>query len=100
MIPVTAKFRVQRKESSMQSCRVQDENGEWTWKPMEVQTIVLNPITSNDPNSENGKFFASTPSGEIRLGTINAEAAAQFALDGEMYVTFTPAEIGTFQPAS
>lgn len=99
MIPVTAKFKVQRKELSMQSTRVQNANGEWVWEPREVQTIVLNPVSSSDPESENGKFFAATPSGEIRLGTVNAAAAEQFRLDSEMYVTFTPVEIGKFQPA-
>ena len=77
---VRAKFKVSRIERSL-------------WREgVEVQTIVLSPVYSNDPNSENAKFYQATPSGEIRLGTVNAEAAAAFDLEGEYYVDFTPAE--------
>ena len=76
---VRAKFKVNRIERSL-------------WKPgVEVQTIVLQPVYSNDPASGNAKFYHATPSGEIRLGVVSAEAAAAFELEGEYYVTFEPA---------
>jgi hypothetical protein len=76
---VRAKFRVARIERSL-------------WKPgVEVQTIVLLPVYSENKDSENAKFYQATPSGEIRLGTVNAEAAAAFELEREYYVDFTPA---------
>lgn len=56
-----------------------------------VATIKLSPVYSSDPESENGKFYAATPSGNIELGTINEEASKQFILDKEYFVTFEEA---------
>lgn len=58
--------------------------------PQEVQTIKLYPVTGG--TDENKKFFASTPTGAIELGTVNVEAAKQFELNKPYYVDFTPAE--------
>ena len=74
---VRAKFKVQRIERS-----------KWS-RNQEVQTIVLLPVVSG--SEENQQFYAATPSGEIRLGTVNADAAAAFDLDVEFYVTFEKA---------
>ncbi len=75
---VRAKFKVQRIERSL-------------WRTgVEVQTIVLHPVVIG--SQENAQFYEATPSGEIKLGTVNAEAAAQFELEGEYYVDFTKAE--------
>ena len=75
---VRAKFKVQRIERSK-------------WSPgQEVQTIVLLPVVNG--SEENKAFYAATPSGEIKLGTVNAKAAAEFDLDTEFYVTFEKAE--------
>lgn len=77
---VRAKFKVQRIERFL-----------WS-KDKEVQSIVLLPVAGGaDASEENRAFFAATPTGEIKLGTVNAEAAA-FELGGEYYVDFTPAE--------
>ena len=58
-----------------------------------MKTIKLQPVfKSNDPESENSKFWAASPNGEIRLGTINMDAAAQFVINGEFYIDFIPAE--------
>jgi hypothetical protein len=75
---VRAKFKVARIERSQWSSEV------------EVQTILLNPVTDAKP--ENEKFFEATPSGEIKLGTVNLEAAKQFELGAEYYVEFTKAD--------
>lgn len=81
MATVRAKFKVTRIERS--------EFG----GGKEVQTIVLLPVYGgNGASEENRKFYAATPSGEIKLGTVNAEAAACFDLGKEFYVDFTPAE--------
>lgn len=53
--------------------------------------IDMSPVYSSDPESENGKFFKATPWGQITLGTVNAEAAAQFTPGAEFYLDFTPA---------
>lgn len=52
-------------------------------------TVDLKPVTGGSP--ENERFFKWTPSGEIKMGTVNAEAAEQFKPGTEFYVDFTPA---------
>jgi hypothetical protein len=74
---VRAKFRVQR-----------IERFKWS-QNQEVQTIVLLPVVSG--SEENQQFYAATPSGEIKLGTVNPAAAAEFDLDAEFYVEFIKA---------
>lgn len=86
---VRAKFTVQRIERSLTSRHIKGEDGVNRWEQREVQTIVLTPVTSG--SAENEQFYDSTPYGEIKLGTINLEAAALFPLMGEVYVDFTPA---------
>ncbi len=54
-----------------------------------MKTVKLQPVFKDaDPESENSKFWAASPNGEIRLGTINMDAAAQFAINAECYVIF------------
>lgn len=58
-----------------------------------MKTIKLEPVfKSNDPTSENSKFWAASPNGEIRLGTLNMEAANYFTINGEYYIAFTKVE--------
>jgi hypothetical protein len=52
--------------------------------------IKLMPVIGG--STENEQFFKFTPYGEIRIGTVNAEAAAQFTPGAEFYVDFTKAE--------
>ncbi len=90
---VIAKFKVQRIERSIGSKGVVGEDGRTTYEPCEMATVVMSPVYHNgDPSHENTKFWQASPSGEIKLGTVNAEAVAQFELGREMYVTFEPAE--------
>ncbi len=87
---VRAKFRVDRIERSVQS--VWDKaTGKYVRK--EVQTLVMFPVVDT-AGGENEQFFASTPSGKIELGTVNAEAVGEFDLGSEFYVEFTPAGKG------
>lgn len=74
MTTVRAKFKVQSVTES--------EGG--------LKTANLSPVTSGSP--ENEKFFKWTPGGQIQLGTINPEAAAQFVPGRQFYVDFTAAE--------
>lgn len=55
----------------------------------ELHTIKLQPVTGGSVG--NGKFYASTPSGNIELGFINEEIGKQFDIGQEFYVDFTPA---------
>lgn len=77
---VKAKFKVNRIEASL-------------WDKEIMSTIVLSPVYGNDdPEHENSKFWRYTPSGEVKLGTVNAEAAEYFELGKEYYLTFEKAE--------
>lgn len=53
--------------------------------------ITLAAVYDANPNSENGKFFKYTPSGQIHLGIVNEAAAVQFVEGKEYYVDFAPA---------
>jgi len=69
----------------------------WNYAPnqKEMTTIVLRPVSAADAKaeaSENKKFWEATPSGEIKLGTVNLEAAKHFELGAEYYIDFTKAE--------
>lgn len=58
-----------------------------------MKTIKPQPVFKDaDPESENSKFWNASPNGEIRLGTINLDAAAQFEINAEFYVTFDRAD--------
>ncbi len=91
---VRAKFKVQRIERSMGSRHVgKNDQGRDVYEPCELHTIVLQPVFGNgDPNHENTRFWQASPSGEIKLGTINQAAWETFELNGEYYVDFTKAD--------
>ncbi|MBZ9753192.1 hypothetical protein K7W42_20355 [Deinococcus sp. HMF7604] len=59
-------------------------------------TVNFHPVYSDDPTSENGKFFAATPNGEITLRLVRDGVLANFKPGEEFYVDFTPVQ----QPAS
>lgn len=97
---VRAKFTLNRYETYMSSrpkldesgANIKDANGYNVNEPTEMRTLVLSPVYGNgDPNHENTKFWNASPSGEIKLGTVNPEAWSQFELGKEYYVDFTPA---------
>jgi hypothetical protein len=92
---VRAKFKVDQIERNLTTAPTGalDENGHQVYAPKEVQTVVLSPVYGNgDPNHENSKFWAYTPSGQVRLGTVNGDAASYFELGKEYYLDFTKAE--------
>lgn len=72
---VRAKFKVEN---------VLEEGGEG------ARTVVLRPVYG-DGKTENAQYWRYTPSGEIRLGTVNEAAWSQFKTGQEFYVDFTPA---------
>lgn len=88
---VRAKFKVVRIECGMGYKRDFDKDGKELWTAAEQRTVVLSPVFSSDPQSENAKFWNASPSGEIKLGMINQEAWGEFELDKEYYVDFTRA---------
>lgn len=59
----------------------------------EMRSLEFSPVAASaDPNHENTKFWQYTPSGSIKLGTVNPEAWQQFEIGKEYYVDFSPAE--------
>ena len=91
---VRAKFKVDSITRTRSHVVVgREENGKAIYGPGEVHTVELSPVYANgDPNHENTKFWDASPSGSIKLGTVNAAAAAQVELGKEYYIDFTPAE--------
>jgi hypothetical protein len=87
---VRAKFKVSRIECQSHMARKPGGTAN-EYERTEMRTIVLSPVYSDDPESENRKFWNASPSGEIKLGTINPQAWAAFELDGEYYIDFTKA---------
>jgi hypothetical protein len=93
MVTVRAKFKVNKIELTSHRPAVRDEKGNWVQQdPVQLRTIVMSPVYSDDPGSENRKFWNASPSGEIRLGTINEAAWSAFEIDGEYYVEFKRAD--------
>lgn len=98
---VRGKFTVSRIEITTSASRirtpdgndyVRDEANYPKTKPCELQTIILAPVYgNNDPKHENSRFWDYSPSGEIRLGTVNPDAWQAFEIGKEYYVDFTPA---------
>lgn len=85
---VRAKFKCDRIERSGYTRQVRGPDGVDRLENVEMQTIVLSPVYSPDPAAENRAFWNATPSGEIKLGTINPAAAAYFELHKEYYIDF------------
>lgn len=100
---VRAKFKLVRVERSI-STKQKDVTKGWNAdniEPVEMQTLVFSPVYGNgDPNHENTKFWQASPSGEIKLGTVNPEAWKAFQLDHEYYIDFHPALPATWTEAS
>ena len=97
---VRAKFKCVRIESSEQSLAkkdatgayVKDDAGRHVYETAEMRTLCFAPVYGNgDPNHENTKFWNASPSGEVKLGTVNPEAWKKFKLGEEYYLDFTPA---------
>lgn len=94
MTVVRAKFAVQKIETTLHRKSPRKPDGTSDHQnpyTVEMRTIVLSPVYSEDPESENRRFWDASPAGEIRLGTINPQAWHAFELGGEYYIDFTPA---------
>ena len=90
---VRAKFKVNSITRSMGSKPFTEDDGKVVYKPAEMWSIQMFPVYGNgDPNHENTKFWAASPSGQLTLSTVNADAVAMFELDKEYYLDFTPAK--------
>lgn len=86
---VRAKFKLVRYEATVASVG-KCVDGVYMSREVEARSLIMAPVIG-PPDSENGRFFAATPSGEIRLGVVAEEAWSQFELGKEYYLDFTPA---------
>lgn len=92
---VRAKFKLDSFESSLQVVgydKKADGTDDYS-KPIvkEMRTLKMTPVYSNDPQSENRRFWNASPSGSLNLGVINQDAWKHFELGEEYYLDFTPA---------
>jgi hypothetical protein len=54
-------------------------------------TVRLYPVIGNSP--ENAEFFRWTPSGQLVMSTVNANAVSKFTVGEEYYVDISPAAV-------
>lgn len=80
---IRAKFRLFKYETTRMTPNGRTDK-------VEIRTLFFSAVY--DGSEENEKFFAFTPSGEIRLGVVNPVAWKQFELDKEYYIDFSPSE--------
>jgi hypothetical protein len=79
---VRAKYRITAKEEVA--------GGVVAGQSEKLVTIKMVPVING--SEENKEFFKYTPSGEMRIGTLNQKAAEYFELGKEYYVDFTKSE--------
>lgn len=93
---VRAKFKLTNVESFEITRNKIGENGKLSQtliEKVEARNLTFRPVYPNDdPNHENSKFWQATPSGELKLQTVNPEAWNQFVFGKEYYLDFTPVE--------
>ncbi len=61
-------------------------------EPIEMRTYKFSPVFSQDPDSENRKFWEATPTGLLELGCVNKAVWPQLKLGAEYYLDFTQVE--------
>lgn len=96
---VVAKFNTNAIESTLAQKEIgRDAENKAVYGQVELKTIKMSPVYSSDKNSENGKFWDASPSGELRLGTVNGSAAADFELGKEKFILFmSPEEYAAYR---
>ncbi len=63
------------------------------YAPCVMKSVSMSPVYGNgDPNHENSKFWAASPSGKFELGVVNLAAAEMFVPGKEYYLDITPAD--------
>lgn len=100
---VRAKFKYNGFDASLSTREKRDAEGNVVkdsatgramYEEVEMRTLKFSPVYGNgDPNHENTKFWAATPSGEVKLGTVKPEAWSQFVLGQEYYLDFSAAAV-------
>lgn len=68
------------------------ETKDYTGEVTSVNLTFGSPQYDSNPESENGRFFAATPSIHIQLGVCNVPATEMFEVGKDYYVTFNAAD--------
>lgn len=89
---VVARFTVRSVEKTHYDKPVYENGNYVRSEKLEMATIRMSPVYSNDPNDPNKKFWEATPSGDLMLGTINEAAWSQFELGKTYEITFSKVE--------
>lgn len=99
-MPIRCKFKVNSITRFNQSATkrdaagspVKDERGNYLYEVVPMATVKLSPVYgNNDPNHENSKFWAASPSGSFEFNTVNLKAVEDLEIDGEYYIDITRA---------
>ena len=84
--------RATREEPHMASTRCKFRCNSIIPQSNESVVVNLSAVMSDDPESENGKFWTATPSGQTTLWINNPAGAAVFEQGKDYYVDFTPSD--------
>ena len=69
-----------------------NSEGYWKGKPAIQADYNFIAVYSEDPESENKKYWDATPSGQLILSCVNPAVLKEFVVDQEYYVDITPVE--------
>lgn len=72
--------------------QITNEDGTPKWELFKQPTVSLSAVTSDDPESENGRFWTASPSGSISLTINNPAGAEVFEVGDDFYVDFIRAD--------
>jgi len=72
--------------------RYRDVQGEQKWTPEPVTSLEFAPVFSDDPRSENKRFWDATPSGKLEFQCVHREAVEHFEVGQEYYVDISLAQ--------
>ena len=88
---VRCKMKLNSITRSMSNKSHKNEAGVWVHEPVEMQTLNFSPVYSDDPKSENRKFWDASPGGKLELNCVNKAAVEGLKLDGEYYIDISEA---------
>jgi len=73
--------------------QIKNEDGTYEYEEWHQPSVNLGAVYgTDDPQSENSKFWTATPTGSISLAINNPLGAEVFELGKDYYVDFTKAE--------
>jgi hypothetical protein len=86
---VRAKFKCAKIERTL----TMRKGADGVYRDAEQWTVVMNAVYSNDPASENAKFWDASPGGTFSMNCVNPAAVAEFELGKEYYFDISLAPV-------